>query len=100
LASTKQAFDKQVDNLKALSLEIFYSIIEYHEQEVHNWLVRYSVHNVDIDETLCKHSIDLSELENEVFNIQIRNDINIAPLRNYIEENLKWVIAQIQQGNA
>jgi hypothetical protein len=100
LASTKQAFDKQVDNLKALSLENFYSIIEYHEQEVHNWLVRYSVQNADIDETLCKLSIDLSELENEVFNIQIRNDINVAPLRNYIEENLKWVIAQIQQGNA
>jgi hypothetical protein len=36
LASTKQAFDKQVDSLKALSLENFYNIIEYHEQEVHN----------------------------------------------------------------
>jgi hypothetical protein len=42
LASTKQDFDKQVDNLNALSLETFYSIIEYHEQEVHNWLLRYS----------------------------------------------------------
>jgi hypothetical protein len=100
LASTKQAFNKQVDNLKALSLENFYSIIEYHEQEVDNWLVRYSVQNADIDETLCKLSIDLSELETEVFNIQIRNDINVAPFRNYIEENLKWVIAQIEQGNA
>jgi hypothetical protein len=100
MSSTKQAFDKQVDNLKALSLEIFYNIIEYHEQEVDNWLVWYSVQNADIDETLCKLSIDLSELENEVFTIQIRNDINITPFRNYIEENLKWIISQIEQGNA
>ena len=65
-----------------------------------NWLVRYSVQNGDIDEALCKLSIDLSELENEVLSIKICNDINVAPLRSYIEENLKWVIAQIQQENA
>jgi hypothetical protein len=100
LALTKQAFDKQVDNLKALSLENFYRILEYHEEEVDNWLVRYSVQNGDIDEALCKLSIDLSELENEVFSIKIRNDINVAPLRSYIEENLKWVTDEIQQGNA
>jgi hypothetical protein len=39
LALTKQAFDKQVDSLKALSSEIFYRIVEYHEEEVDNWLV-------------------------------------------------------------
>jgi hypothetical protein len=33
---TKQAFDQQVDNLKALSLEFFYRIVEYDEEEVDN----------------------------------------------------------------
>jgi hypothetical protein len=48
---------------------------------------------------LCNLSIDLSELENELFSIKIRNDINVAPLRSYIEENLKWVADEIQQEN-
>jgi hypothetical protein len=100
LMLTKQAFDQQVDNLKALSLEFFYKIVEYHEEEVDNWLVGYLLHNGDIHEGLCKLSIDISELENEVFNIRIRNDINVAPLRSYIEENLKWINHEIQQANA
>jgi hypothetical protein len=86
--------------LKALSLEFFYRIVEYHEEEVENWLVRYSLQNGDIHEGLCKLSINLSELENQVFNIRIRNDINVAPLRIYIEENLKWISHEIQQANA
>ena len=33
---TKQAFDKQVDIFKALSLEKFYSILEYGEDDMDN----------------------------------------------------------------
>ena len=33
---TKQAFNKQVDILKALSLEKFYSILEYGEDDLDN----------------------------------------------------------------
>ena len=40
---TKQAFDKQVDNFKALPMEKFYSILEYGEDDIDNWLVNYSV---------------------------------------------------------
>jgi hypothetical protein len=71
LTLTKQDFDQEVDNLKALSLEFFYRIVEYHEEEADNWLVRYSLQNGDIHEGLCKLSIDLSKLENDFFNIRI-----------------------------
>jgi hypothetical protein len=86
--------------LKALSLENFYRVVEYDEEEVDKWLVGYSLQNGDIHEGLCKLSIDLRKLENEVFKIRIRNDINVAPLRSYIEENLKWISHEIQQANA
>jgi hypothetical protein len=49
LPLTKQAFDKHVDIFKALSLEIFYSILEYGEDDVDIWLVDYSVKNEEID---------------------------------------------------
>jgi hypothetical protein len=101
LTLTKQAFDKQVDNFKALSLEIFYRILEYDEDHVDNWLVGYSLQNKDIDQTLHNLSIDLSELENEIFSIKIQNEISVAPLRSYIEEfvetELKWVADERQQ---
>jgi hypothetical protein len=85
---TRQAFDKQVDIFKALSLENFYNILEYGEDDMENWLFDYSVQNEEIDQDLCNLSIDLRELENEIFNIKIWNEINVAPLRSYIEE---WV---------
>jgi hypothetical protein len=43
LTLTKQAFDKQVDILKAFSLEKFCNILEYDEDDVDNWLVHYLV---------------------------------------------------------
>jgi hypothetical protein len=68
---------------------------------VDNWLVGYSVQNGDIHQALRNLSIDLSELENELFSIKIWNEINVAPLRSYIEEfvetELKRVADERQQ---
>jgi hypothetical protein len=47
---TKQQFDEQVEIFKGLSVEIFYGILEYNEDEIDNWLVDYSVKNQDIEE--------------------------------------------------
>jgi hypothetical protein len=64
----------------------------------------YSVQNRDIDQALCNLSIDLSELEKELFSIKIWNEINVAPLRSYIEKfvetDLKWVANERQQKKA
>jgi hypothetical protein len=68
---TKQAFNKQVHIFKALSLEKIYNILEYGEDDMANWLVSYLVQNEDIHRALHNLSIDLSELEKELFNIKI-----------------------------
>jgi hypothetical protein len=86
---TKQAFDEQVDIFKGLSFEKFYGILEYSEDDVENWLVDYSVKNQDIEEALHNISIDLRDLEGELFNIKIWHEINVAPMRSYIEEWFK-----------
>jgi uncharacterized protein YeeX (DUF496 family) len=77
LTLTKQAFNKQVDIFKALSLEKIYSILEYGEDDVDNWLVDYLVQNEDIDQALRNLYIYLRELENELFNTKIWNEINV-----------------------
>ena len=92
---TKKAFDEQVDIFKGLSLEFFYNILEYGEDDVDNWLVDYSVQNEEIDQALHDLSIDLRELENEFFNIKIWDEINVAPMRNYIEEWLQRAIDKL-----
>jgi hypothetical protein len=89
LSLTKQAFDEQVDILKGLSLEKFYDILEYGQDDVENWLVDYSTHNEEIEQALHSISIDLRKLENELFNIKIWDEINVAPMRSYIEEWLQ-----------
>jgi hypothetical protein len=95
LSLTKQAFDEQVDIFKGLSLEKFYDILEYGEDDVDNWLVDYSVQNEEIDQALRNLSIDLRELENEIFNIKIWDEINVAPMRSYIEEWLQRAIDKL-----
>jgi hypothetical protein len=42
---TKQQFDEQVEIFKGLSVEKFYGILEYEEDNIDNWLVVYSVKN-------------------------------------------------------
>jgi hypothetical protein len=86
LSLTKEAFDEQLDILKGLSLEKFYDILEYGVYEVENWLVDYSTHNEEIEQALHSISMDLRKLENELFDIEIRDEINVAPMRSYIEE--------------
>jgi hypothetical protein len=83
---TKQSFNEQLDNLKGLSLEKFYNILEYGEDKVENWLVDYSTHNEEIEQALHSISMDLRKLENDLFDIEIRDKINMAPMRSYIEE--------------
>jgi hypothetical protein len=46
------------------------------------------------DQDLRNLSIDLRELEKELFNIKIWNEINVASLRSYIEE---WVQRAMKQ---
>jgi hypothetical protein len=56
---------------------------------VENWLVDYSNKYQDIEEELQNNSIDLRDLEGELFNIKILHEINVAPMRIYNEEWFK-----------
>jgi hypothetical protein len=80
--------------LNTLSLKKIYSILQFDQAHVHDWLVKYVVQNEEIHQALSNIPIDFQELENEVFNIKIQNEINVAPMRSYIEE---WVEGQLKQ---
>jgi hypothetical protein len=58
------------------------------------WLVGYAIKNQYIQEALHNLSIDLRNLESELFHIKIHHEINIAPMKNYIEEWLKKDVHQ------
>jgi hypothetical protein len=92
---TKQQFDKQVEIFKGLSTAKFYSILEYNENEIGNWLVDYSMKKQDIEEAIHGISLELRDLEGELFNIKIRHEINIAPMKNYIEYWFKKTIDKL-----
>jgi hypothetical protein len=92
---TKQQFDEQVKIFKGLSTEIFYGIVEYNEEEIGNWLVDYSVKNQDIEDEIHGISRDLRDLEGKLFNIKIMHLINVAPMKNYIEDCFKKAIEKL-----
>jgi hypothetical protein len=95
---TKQQFNEQVDIFKGLSIEKLCCIIEYDEDAIYNWLVDYFVKNRDIEEALQGISLDLRDLEGELFNIKIPNEINVAPMKSYIEEWFKKFIDKLTNG--
>jgi hypothetical protein len=53
------------------------------------------INNQDIEEALWNISIDIRDLEGELFNIKIRHEINVAPMRSYIEEWFKKVVDKL-----
>ena len=91
----KKEFDDQVEIYKILSLENFYEILEYGEDDVKKWLVDYSIKNQDIEEALHNLSIDIRDLESEFFSIKIHHEINMTAMRSYIKEWFKKDVDKI-----
>ena len=60
-----------------------------------NWLVDYLIKNQDMEEYLWNISIDLRDFEGEIFNIKKWHEINMAPMRSYIEEWFKKVVDKL-----
>jgi hypothetical protein len=98
MLQTRQQFEESMEKLKKLSAEKFNSMIEYTEDDIDNWLVEYANRNEDIETTLQNISIDYREYENELFKIKVKQEVIVAPLRQYIEEWLKRAIIKITEG--
>jgi hypothetical protein len=81
LSVTKEAFKEQVDILKGLSFEKFYSILEHHLDEHKRWVLDYASHNEEIEQTLHSVSMDLRKLENDLYDIEIRDETYIVPMK-------------------
>jgi hypothetical protein len=73
----------------------FNDLIENSEEEVEMWLVWYVNKNEDIEDTLHQLSLDLREMENELFETKTKNEITVDPTREYIEHWLRKSLVKI-----
>jgi hypothetical protein len=94
---TRQQFEEQVETLKKLSAEKFDSMVEYTYDDIDNWLVEYTNRNEDIETTLQNLSIDHREIESELLNIKVKQEVIVAPLREYIQEWLNKSLIKISE---
>jgi len=76
-------FGYQVLLRQGVSPEKFNSMTKYTEHEVEIWLVSYVNKTEYIEDTLHQLSIDLRELEGKLFDIKVRYEIIVAPMREY-----------------
>jgi hypothetical protein len=60
------------------------SVAAFHPHE--RWVLDYVAHNEEIEQSLHSISMDLRKLENYLYDIEIRDEINMAPMKSYIEE--------------
>jgi hypothetical protein len=82
-------FTFNIDSLKISSTSKFNNLAEYSYREVESWLVHYVNKNDDIEDLLHLISMYFKYLENALFNINVRQEIIVAPMREYIENWLK-----------
>jgi hypothetical protein len=94
---TRQHFEGKVEELKRASAEKFDNMIEFTHDDIDNWLVEYTNKNEDIENALQNLSIDLREIEKELFNVKVKQEVIVSPLRDFIQEWLNNSIAKISE---
>jgi hypothetical protein len=62
---------------------------------IDRWLVKYKNKSEDIENKLQNLSIDLREIEKELFSVKIKQEVIVAPLRDFIQEWLNNSVAKI-----
>jgi hypothetical protein len=68
-------------------------MMEFTHDDIDNWLVEYTNKNEDIENV----SVDLRDIEKELFNIKIKQEVIIVPLRDSIQEWLYTSITNISK---
>jgi len=96
---TRKQFEEHVDILKSILAENFNCITEYDESEIENWLVDYASKSQYIEESINNISHVLIDLEGELFYVKIKHEINMAPMKDYIEEWFRKSLLKITEEN-
>jgi hypothetical protein len=94
---TGHDFEEKIERLKRTSTKKFDNMIEFTHDDIDNWLVKYTNKNEDIENVLQNLSIILREIEKELFNINIKQEVTIAHLRDFIQEWMNTSIAKISE---
>jgi uncharacterized coiled-coil DUF342 family protein len=72
---SKESLMGQLNALKISWANEFTKTVEFSEDEVEKWLVRYINRNDEVDDTLHQSEMDLRELENQLFEIRTKHAI-------------------------
>jgi len=99
ILKSKDKLLDQVEALKVAWASEFTNLIEFSKDEVERWLVRYINKNDYIKDTLHQLSIQLREMENELFEIKTKQEIMIASMQEYIEEWLRKYFVKITESD-
>jgi hypothetical protein len=94
---TRQNFKEQIEELKKTSAEKFDNMIEFTNDDIDSSLVEYTNKNEDIENILQNLSVDLREIERELFNVKIKQEVYVSSLRDFIQEWLNNSITKISE---
>jgi hypothetical protein len=94
---SRQHFKEKIEELKMTSTKKFDNMIEFTHDNIDNWLVEYTNKNEEIENILQNLSADLREIEKELFNVKIKQELTVSPLRDFIQEWLNNSISKISK---
>jgi hypothetical protein len=92
---TKENLMGQLKTLKVVWAIKFTETIEFSKDEFERWLVQYIIRNDEVVDTLHQSKLNLREFESQLFEVKIKHENIMAPLREYIEEGLNKALIEI-----
>jgi hypothetical protein len=81
---SKEKLLEQLESLNVAWANEFSNSTEFSKEEIERWLVQYVNKNDDIEDMLHQLSIDLRELENDLFETKTKHQIRVSLMREYI----------------
>jgi hypothetical protein len=92
---TKDRMQEQLDALKISWANEFNDLTEFLQEEVEKWLIHYVNKNEDQVDIIHQLGFELKDIEDELFDLKIKHELMVAPLREYIEQWLKNALVRI-----
>jgi hypothetical protein len=92
---TKDQLQEQLEALKISWANEFNNLTEFSQEEVEKWLVHYVNKNEDQEDIIHQLGFELKDIEDELFDLKIKHELMVSPMREYIEQWLRNALVRI-----
>jgi hypothetical protein len=86
---TKEELDSHLAAMETSLANDFNNLVEFPKEELKQWLVTFVNDNEEHLSAIEQLQVECKEVEEEIFMLQVKQEITIPPIKNYIDDLVK-----------